>query len=212
MSFYDDISKAGIVPVVVIENAEDAVPTARALLAGGIKFMEITFRTACAGEAIDKVAKEVPEMYVGAGTVITVEQAQSAVKKGARFIVSPGFPKDVVAWCQENAIPVCPGCVTPTEIIEAVKCGLKVVKFFPAGVYGGIKAVKALASVFGDVKFLPTGGIDAGNMVEYLGESSVIAIGGSWVCTKKDIRDHEFEKITKLSREAVDTIAKVKEA
>ncbi|MBO4689066.1 MAG: bifunctional 4-hydroxy-2-oxoglutarate aldolase/2-dehydro-3-deoxy-phosphogluconate aldolase [Clostridiales bacterium] len=202
----EKMGRAGIVPVVVIENAEDAVPTAQALLAGGITFMEITFRTACAAEAIRAVSKEVPDMIVGAGTVLSVRQAEEAVEAGADFIVSPGLDEETVIWCQERGIPVCPGCVTPTEIMAAVKLGLSVIKFFPANVYGGMKAIKALSAVFGGVKFLPTGGVNSENLSEFAKENCIFAIGGSWVCTKKDIREHQFERITKLSREAVEII------
>ncbi len=206
MDLMEKIYDAGIVPVVVIENEEDAVDTARALLAGGITFMEITFRTACAAEAIAKVAKNVPEMTVGAGTILNVRQAESAVAAGAQFIVSPGFDEDTVIWCQERGIPVCPGCVTPTEIMRAIHCGLTVVKFFPANIYGGMKAIKALSGVFGGIRFLPTGGVNAENLGDFAAEKCIVAIGGSWVCTKADIREHNYEKITELSREAVEKI------
>lgn len=206
MDMMQKIYEAGIVPVVVIENDEDAVDTARALLAGGVTFMEITFRTACASAAIEKVANEVPEMTVGAGTILNVRQAEAAVAAGAQFIVSPGFDEDTVIWCQERGIPVCPGCVTPSEIMKAIHCGLSVVKFFPANIYGGMKAIKALSSVFGGIRFLPTGGVNAENLVEFASEKCIIAVGGSWICTKADIRDHRFSQITELSREAVDKI------
>ena len=207
VNIMEKMAAAGIVPVVVIENAEDAVPTAQALLSGGITFMEITFRTACAAEAIRLVSENVPEMLVGAGTVLSVKQAEEAVAAGADFIVSPGFDEATVVWCQERGIPVCPGCVTPTEIMGAIRLGLKVIKFFPANVYGGMSAIKGLAAVFGGVKFLPTGGVNAGNLGEFAAEPCIFAIGGSWVCTKKNIREHNFERITELSREAVGIIA-----
>ncbi|MBR2750509.1 MAG: bifunctional 4-hydroxy-2-oxoglutarate aldolase/2-dehydro-3-deoxy-phosphogluconate aldolase [Clostridiales bacterium] len=206
MDLMEKIHEAGIVPVVVIEDVNDAVPTARALLDGGITFMEITFRTSCAKEAIEMVAKQVPEMIVGAGTVLNVRQAEEAVKAGAKFVVSPGLDEDTVIWCQERGIPVCPGCVTPSEIMKALRLGLSVVKFFPANIYGGMKAIKALSSVFGGVKFLPTGGVNAENLSEFASEKCIIAIGGSWVCTKKDILEKNYEKITSLSHEAVEKI------
>ena len=149
-----------VVPVVVLEKAEDAIPTANAMLAGGIDTMEITFRTACAADAIKAVAEGCPDMLVGAGTVLNLEQAKLAVSMGAKFIVSPGFSEEVVAWCVENGIAVAPGCVTPSEIMSAKKYGLKMVKFFPANVYGGLTALKNLAAPFGDMKFLPTGGVN----------------------------------------------------
>lgn len=210
MSINEQIMEAGIVPVVVLDKVSNAVPLANALLAGGVKFMEITLRTECALEAIELVSKNVPDMIVGAGTVINVEQAKAAVEAGAKFIVSPGLSIDTVKWCNENSITCCPGCVTPTEIMTAISLGLKVVKFFPANVYGGIKAIKALSAPFGDVKFLPTGGVSADNMKEFLEVKSVAAVGGSWICTKADVNNGEFEKITNLSKEATDIIKSIR--
>mgnify|MGYP003291241116 CR=1 FL=1 len=202
MDVLEKLRISGIVPVVVIEKAEDAVPTAKALLAGGIDVMEITFRTAAAPEAIDAVAKECPEMTVGAGTVITLEQCQKAVSLGAKFIVAPGFDEEVVRWCVENGVSVTPGCVTPTEIMAAMKHGLKVLKFFPANVYGGLSAMKALSGPFGGVKFIPTGGVGADNCGQFSAASFVHAVGGSWVCPKADIAAGNWEKITNLCAEA----------
>ena len=191
-----------IVPVVVLENAKDAVPTAKALLAGGIEVMETTFRTAAAADSIEAVAKNVPDMIVGAGTVVNIEQAKLAVEKGAKFIVSPGYDEETVAWCVENGIPVCPGTVTPTEIMMALKHGLKVVKFFPANVYGGLKAIKNLAGPFVGLKFIPTGGENTENIAEFAACPVIHAVGGSWVCAKADISAGNFEKITALCLEA----------
>jgi 2-dehydro-3-deoxyphosphogluconate aldolase/(4S)-4-hydroxy-2-oxoglutarate aldolase len=142
--------------------------------------MEITFRTAAAPESIKAVAEQCPDMFVGAGTIITLEQCKKAVQMGAKFIVAPGFNREVVAWCVENNVPVTPGCVTPTEIMAAMKHGLKVVKFFPANVYGGLKALKALAAPFPQVKFIPTGGVDRSNIDEFLAFDKIAAIGGSF--------------------------------
>lgn len=206
MTFSERVFNTGIVPVVVLNNVEDAVPLAKALLKGGIDFMEITFRTECAADAISVIAKEVPEMTVGAGTVINLEQAERAVENGAKFIVSPGLDAGVVVWAQERDIPVIPGCVTPTEIMKAINLGLKVVKFFPADVYGGIKAIKALSAPFGQVKFLPTGGVSEANLKDFIGNSSVAAVGGSWVCKKDDISNHDWDKITALAAGAVKII------
>ena len=192
----------GIVPVVVLESAEDAVATAKAMLSGGVDLMEITFRTAAAPESIRRVAAEVPDMLVGAGTVVTLEQCKQAVECGARFIVSPGYDEEVVSWCCENGVPVTPGCVTPTEIMAALKHGLKVLKFFPANVYGGLSALKALSGPFGGVKFIPTGGVGPANLSEFAAAPMVHAVGGSWVCPKGDISAHAFEKIETLCREA----------
>lgn len=209
MSIMDKIFAAGIIPVVVIEDAGDAVPAAKALLAGGIGVMEITFRTPCAEEAIRSVAKEVPEMVVGAGTVLTIEQGRKALSAGARFIVSPGFDEVLVSWCHDVSLPVIPGCVTPTEIMKAIAQGLSVVKFFPANIYGGLPAMKALAAPFGGIRFIPTGGVGDDNVVEYLSKTYVFAVGGSWVCTKEDISQKRFERITELSRKASNQVAAI---
>lgn len=198
----EKLGASGLVPVVVIENAEDAIPTAKAMLEGGISVMEITFRTAAAAEAIERVSKECPDMLVGAGTVITAVQAELAVSKGAKFIVSPGYDEELVTWCCEHDVPITPGCVTPTEIMAALKHGIKVLKFFPANIYGGLSAIKSLAGPFASVKFIPTGGVNAGNMVEFLVSPHIHAVGGSWVCPKADITAHNFERITALCAEA----------
>ena len=204
------LARAGVVPVVVLEHAKDAVPTAKAMAAGGIDVMEITFRTAAAADSIRAVSENCPEMLVGAGTVITLEQCKKAVASGARFIVAPGFDEEVVRWCVENNVPVTPGCVTPTEIMAAMKLGLKVVKFFPAGVYGGLSAMKALSGPFGGIKFIPTGGVNAQNLAEYISAPFIHAVGGSWVCPKADISAGNFEKITALCREAHATVTEAR--
>ena len=203
MDFYEQVIATGIVPVVVLNKVEDAVPLANALLRGGINFMDITFRTACAAECISVISKEVPDMIVGAGTVINVDQAMVAVENGAKFIVSPGLDEGVVLWAKGNKIPVIPGTVTPTEIMRAISLGLNVLKFFPADVYGGNKALKALSAPFGQVKFLPTGGVSEANLTEFIENKAVAAVGGSWVCKKDDILNHDWDKITALSENAV---------
>ena len=202
MTVWERLKNAVVVPVVVIDDVKDAISTANALLAGGVDVMEITFRTAAAPDAIQAVAENCPDMLVGAGTVLNVEQAKLAVQRGAKFIVSPGFDAEVVAWCIENGIAVCPGCVTPTEIMAAIKLGLNVVKFFPANVYGGLNAMKNLSAPFVGVKFLPTGGVNTGNIKEYIDAPFVHAVGGSWVCPKADIAEGNFDKITSLCKEA----------
>ena len=206
MEALERMKRCGIVPVVVLENAEDAVDTARAMLRGGVDVMEITFRTAAAPESIRRVAREVPDMLVGAGTVVTLDQCMQAIACGAKFIVSPGFDEEVVAWCCENQIPVTPGCVTPTEIMAALKFDLKVLKFFPANVYGGLSALKSLSGPFGGVKFIPTGGVGPANLADFAASPTVHAVGGSWVCPKGDITAHNFEKIETLCREAREVI------
>jgi len=210
MDILERMAAAGVVPVVVLENADDAVPTANAMVAGGIDCMEITFRTAAAAESIRRVAEECPDMLVGAGTIVNLEQCKLAVEMGAKFIVSPGYDEETVAWCCENNIPVCPGCVTPTEIMMALKHKLKVVKFFPANVYGGLKALKALSGPFVGLKFIPTGGVNQDNLAEFISTSFIQACGGSWVCTKADISAHNFEKITELCKQAHDTCVAAK--
>lgn len=193
---------AGIVPAVVIDKAEDAVPAAKALLNGGIDVMEITFRTAAAAEAIRAVSENCPEMLVGAGTVLDIEQCEKAIDCGSRFIVSPGYDREMVRWCKARDIPIVPGCVSATDIMAAIQDGLQVVKFFPAGSCGGTAAMKALSGPFPQIKFLPTGGVNGENLSEYMAEPSVFAVGGSWICSKKDIAAGSFEKITALCQEA----------
>ena len=187
-----------VVPVVVLEKVEDAIPTAKAMAAGGVDVMEITFRTACAPEAIKAVAENCPDVLVGAGTIVNLEQCKLAIEMGAKFIVSPGFSEEVVAYCVENGVAVAPGCVTPTEIMSALKYGLKMVKFFPANVYGGLNAMKNLSAPFVGLKFLPTGGVNTGNIKEYVDAPFIHAVGGSWVCPKADIAAGNWDKITQL--------------
>ena len=210
MNTADRMRRTGIVPVVVLDDAKDAVPTANALLAGGVSVMEITFRTAAAADSIKAVSENCPEMLVGAGTVVTLEQCKQALECGAQFIVSPGLDPEVVSWCVERNVPITPGCVTPTEIIAAMKLGLNVVKFFPAGVYGGLKAMKALAAPFGRIKFIPTGGVEAKNLKEYLEAPFVHAVGGSWLCPKKEIAAGNFDAVTALCREASEIVKEVR--
>ena len=202
MDVLSRLANSIVVPVVVIDDAKDAVPTARAMAAGGVDVMEITFRTAAAPDAIKAVAENCPDVLVGAGTILNLEQCKLAVSMGAKFIVSPGFDAQVVGWCVENGIAVCPGCVTPTEIMAALKHGLTLVKFFPANVYGGLNAMKNLSAPFPGIKFLPTGGVNASNIREYIDAPFIHAVGGSWVCAKADITAGNFEKITSLCREA----------
>ena len=206
----DRLAAAGVVPVVVLDDAKDAVPAARALLAGGVDVMEITFRTAAAADAIRAVSEGCPEMLVGAGTVVTLDQCRQALECGAKFIVSPGFDPEVVGWCAERSVPITPGCVTPTEIMAAIRLGVNVVKFFPAGVYGGLRAMKALSAPFGGVKFIPTGGVDAKNLKEYLEAPFVHAVGGSWLCPKKEIAAGNFDAVTALCREASQIVREVR--
>ncbi len=175
------VDKYRVVPVVVINKLEDTKPTMEALVKGGLPIAEITYRTACAPQAIELAAKEFPEILVGAGTVINKEQCAEAISLGAKFIVGPGFCTEVSDVCKEKGVPYFPGCVTPTEIIAAVNAGWTTVKFFPAQVYGGLTAMKALSGPFPQVKFIPTGGVDASNLAEYLAWDKLHAVGGSWM-------------------------------
>ena len=202
MKVVERLRNSVVVPVVVLDRVEDAIPTAKALAAGGVDTMEITFRTACAPEAIRAVAENCPDVLVGAGTILNVEQAKLAVEMGTKFIVSPGFSSKVVGWCVENNIPVVPGCVTPTEIMSALDYGLTMVKFFPANVYGGLSAMKNLSAPFVGLKFLPTGGVNTANIKEYWDAPFIHAVGGSWVCPKAEIASGNFEKITQLCKDA----------
>ena len=176
-----------VVPVVVIRDIVDTCPTLEALCDGGIPVAEITFRTACAAEAIRIGCEKFPEMMIGAGTVINAEQAKTAIGAGARFIVSPGLSADVAAVCREADVPYLPGCVPPPEIMAALEMGLTTLKFFPANVYGGLTALKALSAPFPQVRFLPTGGVDLKNIKEYLSFDKIAAVGGSFMM-KGDIR------------------------
>ena len=196
------IVSAGIVPVAVIDDAAKSVETAMALLSGGVDVMEITLRTEAGLESIRAVSAGCPEMLVGAGTVLTAAQCEKCAESGARFIVSPGVNLEMVKWCADNGILITPGCVTPTEIMSVMEYGIDIVKFFPANVYGGLGAMKALAGPFGGIGFIPTGGINAENMGEYISAPFVRAVGGSWLCERADIAAGRFDKITKLSAAA----------
>ncbi len=170
-----------VIPVVVIKNIEETIPTLKALKDGGINCAEITFRTACAAEAISLAVKEFPDMNIGAGTVINLAQAQKAVEAGAKFLVSPGLSCEVAKFALKSNIPYYPGCVTPTEIMQALELGINIVKFFPANIYGGLKALKALSAPFPQIKFIPTGGVDLSNLEEFLAFDKVYAVGGSFM-------------------------------
>ena len=182
-----DFSSCRVVPVVVIQKLEDTIPTLQALCDGGVPVAEITFRTACAAEAIKMGVEAFPDMLIGAGTVINAAQAKDAIKAGAKFIVSPGLSLEVAGFCEARDIPYLPRCVTPTEIMQALSIGLTTLKFFPANVYGGLQAIKALSAPFPQVRFLPTGGVDLSNIREFLACDKIAAVGGSFMM-KGDIR------------------------
>lgn len=193
----------GIIPVIKIDNVEDAVPLAKALCDGGLPCAEITFRTDAAEESIRRISKELPDMLVGAGTVLTTEQVDRAINAGAKFIVSPGLNPTVVKYCQEKGILITPGCATPSDIEQAIELGLEVVKFFPAEANGGIKSIKAMAAPYTKMRFIPTGGINAKNLNDYLSFPKIVACGGSWMVDASLINAGDFAAITKLTREAV---------
>ena len=200
-----------IVPVVVLQRLEDAVPTAKALLAGGIKSAEITFRTPVAADAIKEIAQNVPEIVVGAGTVINAAQAEQAVESGAAFLVSPGWSRAVADVAAKHEVAYLPGIGNPTDIMEALAYGLDAVKFFPAVPLGGLPVVKAFAAPFPQLTFMPTGGIGLRNLTEWLSEPMIAAVGGSWMASGKLIDAGDFAGITKLSKEASELAARMKE-
>ncbi len=202
----EQIGKIGIVPVVKIDRAEDALPLARALCAGGLPCAEVTFRTDAAAEAIRAMIAGYPDMCVGAGTVLNAEQVDAAVEAGAKFIVSPGLNPRTVRHCQEKNVPVIPGISTPSEIEQAIELGLETVKFFPAEQSGGLAKIKAMAAPYGKMNFMPTGGINAGNLTSYLDFDKVIACGGSWMVPGDLIREGAWDRIEQLTREAVQTM------
>lgn len=199
----EQISNIGLVPVIKIDDAEKAVPLVRALKKGGIPVAEVTFRTACAAEAIRKIADAEPDVLVGAGTVISVEQAKAAVEAGAKYIISPGFDAEVVKWCIDNNVPITPGCSDASDVSVAAKMGLEVVKFFPAEAAGGLKVLKALSGPFPNMKFIPTGGIGPDNLGSYLAFKKIIACGGSWMVPGDMLDNNDWDGITALAREAI---------
>ena len=198
----EKIAELGVVPVVVLEDAKDAAPLAKALVEGGLPCAEVTFRTAAAEESIKVMTTEYPDMFVGAGTVLTIDQVDHAVAAGAKFIVSPGFDPEIVDYCLEKEIPVFPGCITPSEVAQAVKRGLKVVKFFPAEQFGGVATIKAMAAPYVGLKFMPTGGVNAKNLEIYLSCDKIIACGGSWMVKGDLVKAGKFDEIKDLTAEA----------
>ena len=200
--------EVGVVPVVVLEDAKDAVPLAQALVEGGLPCAEVTFRTAAAEESIRLMAEKFPEMLVGAGTVLTTEQVDVAVKAGAKFIVSPGFDPEIVDYCLKKEIPVLPGCISPSEVAQAVKRGLKTVKFFPAEQAGGVAMI--MAAPYTGIKFMPTGGINAKNLEDYLSFDKIICCGGSWMVKGDLVKAGAFDKIKELTAEARNLVESIR--
>lgn len=202
-SIFDRIYKLGIVPVISLEDSSDAMPVAKALWDGGLPCAEITFRTNAALESIRIIRKSYPNMLVGAGTVLTTEQADHAIEAGAQFIVTPGFNPRIVSYCKDKNITVIPGCSGPSDIEQAIEFGLSVVKFFPAEASGGIEKIKALSAPYRNIRFLPTGGINPENINSYLSFKNVLACGGSWIANSDLIRAKDFDRIKTLAEEAV---------
>jgi len=202
----EEIGNYGIIPMVKIEDAKDAVPLGKALINGGLPVAEITFRTDEAKQAIKNITEELPDVLVGAGTVLNLENAKAAVDGGAKFIVTPGFDEKVVQYCLDNNIPVMPGCGSATDLQRALSFGLEVVKFFPAKDLGGVSTLKAMSGPFGMMRFIPTGGVNADNLNEYLSFEKVLACGGSWLVKSDLIREGKFDEITNLARQATDTM------
>ena len=200
----------GVVPVVVLNDAKDAAPLAKALCEGGLPCAEVTFRTEAAEESIRIMTEQFPEMLIGAGTVLTIDQVDRAVGAGAKFIVSPGFDPEIVDYCISKNIVVLPGCVTPSEVIQAVKRGLEVIKFFPAEQYGGVATLKALSAAFPKARFMPTGGVSAKNLAEYLGFKKIVACGGSWMVKGDMVAAGEFDKIKEMTAEAVALVKEIR--
>ena len=204
MNLTERIAAIGIVPVIKLKDANNAVPLCRALMRGGLPCAEITFRTDAAEESIRRVAQELPDVLVGAGTVLTAEQADRAMAAGAKFIVTPGFNPDVVGHCVEKGYPIFPGCPTTSDVEQAIKYGLKVVKFFPAEAMGGVATIKAMSAPYGGMKFMPTGGVNENNLLDYLAFDKIMCCGGSWMVPGDAVKAKDWDRITALTRSAVD--------
>lgn len=206
MDLMKSIFEIGIIPVIAIDDPDKAVPLAKALVAGGLPAAEVTFRTAAAEESIRRICAEVPEMLVGAGTVLTREQADRAIAAGSQFIVSPGFNPDITRYVLEKGVAMMPGTATPGEMEQAMSMGLNVVKFFPAEQNGGVAKLKALAGPYGGLRWMPTGGVNTKNMMDYLNFDRIIACGGTWMVKKELIENEQWEEITRICKEAVKTM------
>lgn len=205
-----EISAAGVVPVVKLDNAASAVKLAKALRKGGLNCAEITFRTDAAEETIKRIAEKYPDMLIAAGTVLTAEQADKAMAAGAKFIVSPGLNPDVVRHCKNKGYPIIPGVCTPGEVEKALSLGLKYLKFFPAEAAGGVKMIKAMAAPYTMVSFMPTGGINTANLADYLSCKAVFACGGSWMVSSDKIDGGKFDEIEKLTTAAVALLKEIR--
>jgi 2-dehydro-3-deoxyphosphogluconate aldolase/(4S)-4-hydroxy-2-oxoglutarate aldolase len=207
---FEKFHSVGIIPVVEIDDAKNALPLAEALCAGGLPIAEITLRTDAALEAIHQIARGAAEVLVGAGTVVNREQARAACEAGAQFLVSPGMVEEVIIWARENQIPMLAGAVTPTEMIHGINLGLSVLKFFPAETMGGLKAIKAMSDPFPQLRFIPTGGIGLENVAEYLRMEKIHAVGGSWMAKRQMIADGKFDEITRMAKQASDIVKQIR--
>lgn len=204
------IQNFGIIPVVILDDVKYAKPLAEALITGGLSCAEVTFRTEAAEECIRIMAEAYPELLIGAGTVLTTEQVDKAIDAGAKFIVSPGLNPTVVKYCIDHNIVIIPGCANPSNVEQAMELGLDVVKFFPAEQAGGLSYIKAIAAPYIDVKFMPTGGINPGNVKEYLAFDRIIACGGSWMVKSELVTEGKFDEITELTKEAVQIVSSIR--
>lgn len=209
-TIFSQIEKTGIVPVVVLDSAEGAAPLAEALCKGGLPCAEVTFRTEAAEESIRIMTERFPQMLVGAGTVLTIDQVNRAITAGARFIVSPGLNPTIVDYCVKRRIPIIPGCSTPSDVEIAMEYGLDVVKFFPAEPAGGLNYIKAISAAYSNIKFMPTGGINPQNISDYLACSAILACGGSWMVKRGLVHEGKFDEIEKLVREAVEFVSQAR--
>ena len=209
--FYAKLWNEGVVPVVIVERIEDAVPLAHALVAGGLNSAEVTFRTPCAAGAIATMRAAEPGMLVGAGTVVNIAQVDAAIQAGAQFVESPGLAQAVVSRSLAQGVPALPGAVTPTEIMAARAMGLEATKFFPAETFGGLSALKALAAPFAEHRFVPTGGVNAVNLAEYLAHPSIVACGGTWMVKPSLFADGDFSRVEELAREAAEIVRSVRQ-
>ena len=209
-SIFDQFHKIGIIPVLEIDSVERAKPLAESLLAGGLPLAEVTLRTEAALESIRRIRREVPQVLVGAGTVIHREQAEAACEAGAQFLVSPGMAEDVVLWAREHQTPILPGAVTPTEMMRGLDLGIELLKFFPAETMGGLSAIKAMSDPFPQLKFIPTGGIRLENAAQYLQNPKIHAVGGSWMARRQTIADGKFDEITRMAKEASNLIKQIR--
>lgn len=209
-SIFETFHTVGIIPVLEIDSVERAKPVAEALVAGGLPIAEITLRTEAALDSIRKIADEVPEVIVGAGTVITWEQAQAACDAGAQFLVSPGMVEQAAIWAQEHQVPFVPGAVTPTEMIRCINLGLNILKFFPAETMGGLRAIQAMSDPFPQLRFIPTGGIKLENAASYLQNQKIHAVGGSWMAKRGMIANGRFDEIRRMAQEASNLVKQIR--